>query len=1124
MVRKSNFRRIIPIAALFMLCFSLTLITHPLTIGHSSLAYSQDVANSNIYYLPHLNLGQGWQTTINITNTECKGEHRRVTVTLTAYDKDGVSLGVITGVKRLRANKTKTINTQILPPGTESLKIESNGNLICNAIFKTTDGKKSEVVPAIKEPSKQLDFPSLVNYDDIYIYETITLLNPNTTPASIDIIALDKEGYEIDRNALPSLSSMENKTFSLVEIFDPRTLKDLSMVRVNSESNIIGLQLVDYPGVDLVGLPALTTTSKGWTFPIATKGENFNLWTKVGILNPGNDIASVAVEAFDASNNSLGIIQSQTILPGVTYVINTANIDTIEGDAIPLNAATLKVTSNQPVIGYEVIGILDGNGLTAAMGIPDEDKTIGGFEITGTDKGGVLNAYSMVRMEDRGVKSTVLNLGSKKWGKSIKIIDIEPEGTHILTRSKESKSSDVVQTTATCNQSSKSKRPFPVIFVHGLMGSAESWAELSKFLTDNGWCFGGSPTYDRNTKQVIGVDKSGDFYTLNFSSNVDLHLDQQGYELAAIIQAVLDKNAGKTKVILISHSMGGLAAREYLQGLARYDENKTSPRINYRSDVAQLITIGTPHQGSESAEIAACFKKVIPIAVIDLEPNSEALGMLNNLKDNSLPPDILYASIIGIGVKTIPNCTTEYGDGIVTTDYQNYITNEIFCVYVDGDGIVTTDSQDLANLSGTSGLMHQSIPIFIICTTEEGNGIIPKDHQNLINMVGTSGLNPQAIPISNQGQRCCVPLGCTASLIFETHTCETSDKGVWAELLKQTRLVPTVTVASPNGGESWQNGTTQTIRWAYTGNPGSYLKIELLKGGSITPITSSAFIGSNGSGSYNWTIPSTQTTGSDYKVRVTSTTNSSFTDTSDNNFTIGGTSLTVTYFRINSNASSINSRIVTLNNTTTDSPTHYMASESFTFSGTSWQSYSTVPSFTLSSGNGTKTVYFKIKNSAGVESVVVNDSITLNENPPPVINSVSPNPVIGSDNLQTITLYGNNFAPGLTVAVGWTGSSKVLDSSRVFVDSSSQVRISITTGTKQDTWWVKVTNPDRQSSNTANFQVISPINPQVECVTNGSFSSGTNLHNSRTPPGYAAGGVDTVERQKTMRMVPCTNQ
>ena len=96
-----------------------------------------------------------------------------------------------------------------------------------------------------------------------------------------------------------------------------------------------------------------------------------------------------------------------------------------------------------------------------------------------------------------------------------------------------------------------------------------------------------------------------------------------------------------------------------------------------------------------------------------------------------------------------------------------------------------------------------------------------------------------------------------------------------------------ITVVSPNGGESWKRNSTHAIIWSYTGNPGSYVKIELLKGGAVNRvITSSTGIGSGGSGSYSWRIPSNQTLGSDYKIRVTSTSNGSYTDTSNNNFSI----------------------------------------------------------------------------------------------------------------------------------------------------------------------------------------------------------------------------------------------
>ncbi|MEW6417167.1 MAG: S8 family serine peptidase [Nitrospirota bacterium] len=94
----------------------------------------------------------------------------------------------------------------------------------------------------------------------------------------------------------------------------------------------------------------------------------------------------------------------------------------------------------------------------------------------------------------------------------------------------------------------------------------------------------------------------------------------------------------------------------------------------------------------------------------------------------------------------------------------------------------------------------------------------------------------------------------------------------------------------------------------------------------------------------------------------------------------------VTSFAINNGASSTASRNVTLNNSCTGSPTHYMASESSSFRRASWQTYSTAPSFTLSSGNGTKTVYFKVKNSTG-ESQIYLDSIVLTSEGIPVAPS-----------------------------------------------------------------------------------------------------------------------------------------
>jgi C1A family cysteine protease len=103
-----------------------------------------------------------------------------------------------------------------------------------------------------------------------------------------------------------------------------------------------------------------------------------------------------------------------------------------------------------------------------------------------------------------------------------------------------------------------------------------------------------------------------------------------------------------------------------------------------------------------------------------------------------------------------------------------------------------------------------------------------------------------------------------------------------------TPVIPSgLTVVSPNGGESWKTRSSHAITWTYTGNPGSKVKIELLKNGILNrTITTKASIGSGGSGSYNWKISRSQATGTDYKITITSTTTSSATDTSNGNFSI----------------------------------------------------------------------------------------------------------------------------------------------------------------------------------------------------------------------------------------------
>jgi hypothetical protein len=96
-----------------------------------------------------------------------------------------------------------------------------------------------------------------------------------------------------------------------------------------------------------------------------------------------------------------------------------------------------------------------------------------------------------------------------------------------------------------------------------------------------------------------------------------------------------------------------------------------------------------------------------------------------------------------------------------------------------------------------------------------------------------------------------------------------------------------ITVLDPNGGQNWIRGSTHTITWRYTGSPGSSVKVELLRGTTVKQVINPGIsIGSGGSGSSTWNIPSSQAAGSDYRIQITSTSNAANTDKSNANFTI----------------------------------------------------------------------------------------------------------------------------------------------------------------------------------------------------------------------------------------------
>ncbi len=98
----------------------------------------------------------------------------------------------------------------------------------------------------------------------------------------------------------------------------------------------------------------------------------------------------------------------------------------------------------------------------------------------------------------------------------------------------------------------------------------------------------------------------------------------------------------------------------------------------------------------------------------------------------------------------------------------------------------------------------------------------------------------------------------------------------------------TITITSPNGGESWKTSTDYGIVWA--DDIAGSVKIELYKGGVYYSIIADT---TQSDGYYLWSV-NVADSGSDYKVKITDLSNSNVFDFSDNDFTITKSQITIT--------------------------------------------------------------------------------------------------------------------------------------------------------------------------------------------------------------------------------------
>ncbi len=252
----------------------------------------------------------------------------------------------------------------------------------------------------------------------------------------------------------------------------------------------------------------------------------------------------------------------------------------------------------------------------------------------------------------------------------------------------------------------------PVVLVHGLWGNAYSMQDIQYQLITSG-------KYNSTMVKVIDYESTNS-YDYNTNSNVV----KDGINNTLIGLRILKYSAGK--VDIVAHSMGGILSRIYLQN----PDCMGTPNNCYRSDIHKLITLNTPHSGTQVANFFLGNSNCAAIArlllgqngmnwsngaVADLQCNSPAIAAMNSTPslNRHIVPCRATATYTTPGPTTVltnENALTN-AIGVCRAESGLQFNNTVF-LFTPNDLIVPDNSQigGLSDYSYIANTMHTESP------------------------------------------------------------------------------------------------------------------------------------------------------------------------------------------------------------------------------------------------------------------------------------------------------------------------------------------------------------------------------------------------------------------------------
>jgi pimeloyl-ACP methyl ester carboxylesterase len=193
----------------------------------------------------------------------------------------------------------------------------------------------------------------------------------------------------------------------------------------------------------------------------------------------------------------------------------------------------------------------------------------------------------------------------------------------------------------------------PVLLIHGYFCNSAYWWAMERYLREQGI----GNIFPINLEPVFGS------------------IDQYAAQLADSIEHIC-KLTGASQTILVAHSMGGLAARAYLR------------RYGGRRRVAKIITLGSPHNGTEHSRLALRKSQNIQqmrrdsrwlaeLNAAEADPEPVPITSIHSTHDNIIAPQnssvLNHSHVKNIAVPGIGHLAMTFSKPLQAIVYQEII-------------------------------------------------------------------------------------------------------------------------------------------------------------------------------------------------------------------------------------------------------------------------------------------------------------------------------------------------------------------------------------------------------------------------------------------------------------------